>query len=404
MKNFLTIVCIAAWLFHCPAFAAPQTAFQPEQAFQAAALLPDATNSTLPAAPNIAATAYWLHDLQSHYTIASKNAHSKIEPASLTKLMTAYLSFQALNNGNIHAEQQFTVSENAWRTEGARMFLEKGKKVKVSELLMGLVVQSGNDAAITLAEGISGSETAFVALMNQEAQKLGMLNTHFENSTGISSPKHLTTVSDLGILSTALIRDFPEYYPLYSEKSFTYNGITQSNRNLLLHRDSEVDGLASGHTPSAGYNLIASSKRGGRRILSIVVGTASTEARATESSKLLNHALQYFDTPKMYTANQSIAQVKIYKGAEKTVDAGFLQDTYFTVPRQGSHIKTLFESQQPVLAPIHKGQELGTLKLMANNQILSEHKVFALHDVAESGILRRIWDSIVLWFKLLFAD
>lgn len=409
MKRTLIVTTIAAVLVCTPMLAVSQntTASSVQAASEAQTNNQAATSSVVvaqKAVPDIAATAYLVQDLQSGQILATKNPDVQIEPASLTKLMTAYLTFEALNQGKLKPDQLLTVSEYGWKAEGSRMFLERNKPAKVSELIMGLIVQSGNDAAITLAEGISGSEEAFAKLMNEKAKALGMNSTHFENATGLPNPKHLTTVRDLAILSAAIIRDHAEFYKIYSEKSFTYNGIKQPNRNLLLYRDPSVDGLKTGHTNSAGYNLIASSKRNGRRVLSIVVGTSSAEARATESSKLLNYALQDFDTPKMYAANQAIGQVKLYKGSDSTVDIGFLNDAYITIPHGLTDVKPILETHQPVLAPVKKGQALGVLKLMHGDQVLSEQKVVALKDVDEAGFLGRAWDSIVLWFKTMFAD
>lgn len=355
--------------------------------------------------PQIDAVAYLVKDLQSNQILASKGLNDSIEPASLTKLMTAYLTFKALESGKIKPEQMLTISEKAWKAEGSRMFLETTKPASVSDLIKGLIIQSGNDAAITLAEHIGGSEEGFVKLMNEEAKRLGMARTKFENSTGLPSKEHLTTVNDLVILASAIIRDFPQYYPIYSIKSFAYNGITQPNRNLLLYRDPSVDGLKTGHTASAGYNLIASSKRNGRRVISVVVGTASEEARATESSKLLNYALQNFDTPKMYEAKQVISTVKVYKGDAKEVAVGFLDNTYVTIPHdRADKIKPLLETSQPVLAPIRQGSELGTLKFMDGDTIWAEKKVVALTNIGEAGFFGKMWDGIVLWFRDIFAD
>lgn len=364
-----------------------------------------AKNNLLGKQPEIAATAYLVKDLQSNQIIAGKNVDNQIEPASLTKLMTAYLTFKALEEGKLKPDQMIKVSDKAWKAEGSRMFLDTKKSVSVSDLIKGLIVVSGNDAAITLAESIAGDESKFAQLMNDEAKRLGMNKTHFENSTGLPSKNHLTSVNDLVILSAAIIRDYPQYYPIYSIKTFAYNGITQTNRNLLLFRDPSVDGLKTGHTNSAGYNLIASSQRNGRRVVSVVVGTASNEARATESSKLLNYALQGFDTPKMYAANQEISQVKLYKGAAKSVPVGFLEDAYMTIPTgQVENIKPILETSQPLLAPIQKGQELGILKFVENGNVLAEKKVVALSDVAEAGFFGKLWDGIVLWFNDIFAD
>lgn len=381
------------------AASAPQTAAASDAASAAAAA------PALPAAPQVAATAYLVQDLQSGQILAGKDLDVKIEPASLTKLMTAYLTFKALEEGTLKPDQELLPSQAAWRAEGSRMFVNLGKPVSVSDLLKGLIVQSGNDAAITLAEAIGGTEAGFADKMNAQAQQLGMKNTHFVNATGLPGEGHLTTVRDLALLSAAIIRDYPQYYPIYSIKSFKYNNIEQPNRNLLLYRDPSVDGLKTGHTASAGYNLIASSNRNGRRVLSVVVGTDSTEARAAESSKLLNWALQSFDTLKTYQAGQVISQVKIYKGAENSVGVGFLKDAYLTLPQgSGKDIKPILETVQPVLAPVTKGQVLGKLKIVRNGQVLEEREVVALNDVAEAGWFGRMYDSIVLWFKQMFAD
>ncbi len=358
---------------------------------------------TIAPAPEIAGTAYLIEDVQSGQILAEKGMHERIEPASLTKLMTAYLTFKALQEKKLSLEQTLTVSEAGWKSEGSRMFLDPRTPVRVEDLIKGMIIQSGNDACVTLAEAIAGSEASFAALMNAEAARLGMKNTHFENSTGLPGPQHYTTVYDLALLSAAIMRDFPQYYPIYAEKSFTYNGIAQPNRNLLLYRDPSVDGLKTGHTASAGYNLIASSKRNGRRVISVVVGTASQEARAAESSKLLNWALQLFETPKLYSANQAISKVKIYKGKASELNVGFLNDAYVTLPTGSSkNIQPQLETVQPALAPIKKGQEMGTLKIMLDGKLLAEKKVVALEDVPEAGFFGRLWDGMILWFKSIF--
>ena len=356
----------------------------------------------VPAAPALEASAYLFFDAQSGQILTSKNPDARIEPASLTKLMTAYLTFDALKNGRLKLDQQLTASERAWKSEGSRMFLDPKVPVSVHNLIKGMIVQSGNDACVTLAETIAGSEEGFAQMMNAQAKKLGMNNSHFANSTGLPDPQLYTTVRDLATLSNALIRDFPQYYPTYSIKSFTYNNITQPNRNLLLYRDSSVDGLKTGHTDSAGFNLIASSKRDGRRVITVVVGTKSMEARATESSKLLNWGLSHFQTPKLYDAGKPLSKVKVYKGSENELDVGFLQAVYVTLPRGSDEVTPVLETIQPVVAPVKKGAELGTLKLMSGNKVLAERKVVALQDIEEAGFFGRMWDSIVLWFKNTF--
>ena len=356
----------------------------------------------VPAAPALEASAYLFFDAQSGQILTSKNPDARIEPASLTKLMTAYLTFDALKNGRLKLDQQLTASERAWKSEGSRMFLDPKVPVSVDNLIKGMIVQSGNDACVTLAEAIAGSEEGFAQMMNAQAKKLGMNNSHFANSTGLPDPQLYTTVRDLATLSNALIRDFPQYYPTYSIKSFTYNNITKPNRNLLLYRDSSVDGLKTGHTDSAGFNLIASSKRDGRRVITVVVGTKSMEARATESSKLLNWGLSHFQTPKLYDAGKPLSKVKVYKGSENELDVGFLQAVYVTLPRGSDEVTPVLETIQPVVAPVKKGAELGTLKLMSGNKVLAERKVVALQDIEEAGFFGRMWDSIVLWFKNTF--
>lgn len=414
MKKTLTALTLAAALggMIYPVCAAPKhkkTAKTAQAAPPATETASDPAVSSAPAAPlpepEIAATAYAVKDLQSGQVILGQDLDKQIEPASLTKLMTAYLTFKALEEGRLKPDQMLTVSAKAWKTEGSRMFLENGKTVSVSDLIKGVIVQSANDASVTLAEAIGGSEEQFARMMNEEAKRLGMTNTNFQNSTGLTAPKHLTTVNDLLTLSGAIIRDYPQYYPIYSIRSFTYNNITQANRNLLLYRDPNVDGLKTGHTNSAGYNLIASSKRDGRRVLSVVVGASSPEARATESSKLLNYALQSFETAKMYQAGQEITKVKVYKGAVGEVPIGFDADTYVTVPYgKTKTLENRLETRQPVIAPIAKGQEMGTVKLMDGDKVVAEKKLVALQAVSEAGFFGRLWDSIVLWFKSLFAD
>lgn len=350
--------------------------------------------------PSISATSYVVKDLHSNQILAQKNAGQQIEPASLTKMMTAYLVFQALENGKLKPSQMLTVSDKGYQAEGSRMFLRPGKPASVSDLVKGLAVNSANDAAITLAEAVAGSEESFVGMMNAEAARLGMKNTRFANSTGLYTEGHLSTAGDLAILAGALINDYPKYYPVFSLKSFTYNKIEQPNRNLLLYRDSSVDGLMIGFSNIAGYNLAASSKRNGRRVISILTGAESVESRASESSKLLNWALQTYDTPKLYDAGQAISQVRVYKGNSKAVNVGFIDTSFITIPHgTGKNIKPILETVQPVLAPVQKGKVLGKLKIMQGSKVLVEKEVVALNGVEEAGWFGRTWDSIRLWFR-----
>ncbi|WP_088967729.1 D-alanyl-D-alanine carboxypeptidase family protein [Vogesella sp. LIG4] len=362
------------------------------------ASLAQAATAFVPPVPEIAGKAYYLTDYQSGTVVAARDADSRIEPASLTKLMTAYLTFKALREKRLSMDQTLTVSHSGWQEEGSRMFLDPKHPAKVDDLVKGMIVQSGNDACITLAEAIAGSEQVFAQMMTAEAKRLGMANTQFRNATGLPDPQHYTTVHDLGILASAIVRDYPEYYPIYSMKSFTYNNITQPNRNLLLYRDPNVDGMKTGHTASAGFNLIASSHRDGRRVISVVVGTASEEARAVESSKLLNYALQFFETPKLYTAGKAVKEVPVYKGASKLLTVGFARDVFVTVPRgQAGQLKAQLSTTQPLIAPVKAGQVVGKLSVSLDGKVVAEQPVVALQPVEQGGFLSRLWDSIKLW-------
>ena len=412
MKKYLSGLMLAAAMTataadapKAPAAASAKTASAPAPAAASAASAAEAQTAT-PQVPELAATAYIVRDLQSNQTLGAKEANTQIEPAALTKLMVAYLVFQALDNGQLKAEQSLKVSEQAWKAEGSRMFLSPDKPVVVADLLKGMIVQSANDATLTLAEALGeGNEAKFVQKMNDQAKRLGMLDTTFKNATGRAEDGHLSTVSDLAKLAGAIINDFPKYYPLFSMRSFTYNSIEQPNRNLLLYRDPSVDGMMSGHSPTAGYNLASSSRRNDRRVVAIAVGMESPESRAAESSKLLNWALQSFDTPKIYDANQAISQVKVYKGSKDAVNVGFLEAAHITIPHgEGKNIKPVLETVQPILAPVQKGQILGKLKITYNGQTLAEKNVVALDNVEEAGFFGRLYDSIVLWFKNLFAE
>jgi D-alanyl-D-alanine carboxypeptidase (penicillin-binding protein 5/6) len=354
----------------------------------------------VPPAPQIEARAWLLIDSASGLPLAEKNADSKVEPASLTKLMTAYLAFSAIKEGRLALNQTLPVSEKAWRAEGSRMFLDPKKPAVVEDLLKGMIVQSGNDACITLAEAIAGSEEAFAAMMNSMAKKLGMNSTHYLNATGLPHPQHTTTARDLSRLVSALIRDFPEFYKIYSLKEFAYNGITQPNRNRLLFMDPSVDGVKTGHTDSAGYCLIASAKRENRRLLSIVLGANSDAARAMESQKLLNYGFQFFETVKLYPANQTVSTLRVYKGKSSSVKAGFPSDFHVTVPRGAAkRIQAQLITQQPLLAPIARGQQLGTLRLTIDGAPSGDYPLLALENVEVAGILGRGWDNILLMFK-----
>ena len=353
-----------------------------------------------PPAPDMAAKSYALLDYQSGQILQAQNADTRIEPASLTKLMTAYLAFTAVKQGRLKLDQELPVSEKAWRTEGSRMFIDPKTPVKVDDLLKGMIVQSGNDACITLAEGIAGSEEAFAELMNREAKRLGMNNTRFMNSTGLPDAQHYSTARDLAILAAAVIRDFPEFYPLYAIKEFTYNKITQPNRNRLLWQDPYVDGVKTGHTESAGFCLISSAKRGDMRLVSVVAGTASDNARTAESQKLLNHGFQFYETYRLYRKGQGIATLPVYKGASNTVKAGFTRDIYLSLPKgYYQHAKATLVSRQPLLAPLAEGQAIGTVQINIEGKTYATYTLQAIDGVSVAGIFGRAWDTVKLWFK-----
>ncbi len=350
--------------------------------------------------PPIAAHSYVLLDLTSGQTLASVNADERRDPASLTKLMTAYLAFTALRDKRITPNQMVKVSDRAWRAEGSRMFLEPKLAVSVDELLHGMIVQSGNDASIALAEMLAGSEGAFATMMNEQAAKLGMRATRFANPTGLSHPEHFSTASDLARLAAAIIRDFPEYYPLYSLREYRYNNVSQYNRNRLLWVDRTVDGMKTGFTENAGYCLISSAKREGRRLLSVVLGTASEKARAVESQKLLQAGYQLFETAKLYQKGQQVAILQVWKGAQPSVRVGFLGDVFLTFPRGArDKLKITMENAQPIVAPIVAGQRLGTVRIALEGKSLAEFPVLALEDAPLGHWLSRQWDALRLRFR-----
>ena len=351
---------------------------------------------------SLAANAWLLLDHQTGQVLTAHNPDERIEPASLTKLMTAYVTFSALRAGTIALEQDVVVSETAWRMTGSRMFIEPNRAVTVEQLINGMIVQSGNDACVALAEHIAGSEEAFTHLMNAEAQRLGMRNTHFSNSHGLPDERLYTTARDLSLLAAALIRDFPEFYTLYSQREYTYNNITQPNRNRLLWMDSTVDGMKTGFTRAAGYCLVSSALRGPRRLISVVLGAESETVRAQESLKLLNWGFQFFDTARLYAAEQEMSRFEVWKGVAGDVAVGFLDDFVMSLPKDGvQRLDAALVSHQPVMAPIQRGQELGTLTLSIDGRQLGEYPVFALEDVEVAGFFGRLWDSVRLWIKSL---
>jgi len=351
-------------------------------------------------APTIAASSYLLLDMASNQVLLSADADVAREPASLTKLMTAYLAFSALRDKTIQFDQKVSISEHARSAIGSRMFADPRVQVSVDDLLHGMIIQSGNDASVALAELIAGDETAFAAMMNTQAQKMGMTKTHFVNSTGLPDTQHYSTAADLAKLAAALIRDFPEYYPLYSQKEYRYNNITQKNRNLLLTMDPYVDGVKTGYTDNAGWCLIASAKRGERRMLSVVLGATSDTARASENQKLLNWGYQAFDVVQLYPAGQPVSKLPVWKGSAPEVAAGFLEDRYLSVPKgQGDKLQVKLVAQEPLTAPIGKGQNVGTIQVQFGGARVAEFPLVAQEEVAIGSWWRRSWDAVRLWFK-----
>jgi D-alanyl-D-alanine carboxypeptidase (penicillin-binding protein 5/6) len=363
-------------------------------------LAANALAQTSPAPPAIAAKSYVLYDYQSSQTLVANNADERIEPASLTKLMTAYLAFNALKQKTLTLDQVVPVSQHAWKAEGSRTFIEPRMPVTVKELLHGMIVQSGNDASIALAEAIAGSEESFAQLMNKEAKRLGLTSTNFTNATGLPDPQLYSTAADMAKLAAALIRDHPEYYPMYSLKEYTYNKIKQPNRNRLLWTDPTVDGMKTGHTKSAGWCLVSSSKRGERRLISVVLGADSASARAAESQKLLNFGFQFYDTVRLYQKGQPVASLRVWKGATDTLSAGFERDLYFSLPKgHAEKLKASLESQQPLVAPVSAGQRVGTMRITLDGKPLGEVPVVAIESVELGSIFARGWDALRLFFQ-----
>ena len=353
----------------------------------------------IPAAPKIAATSYIIMDADTGTIIAEKKGHQQFPPASLTKMMTSYVTEDELTKGNIGLNDQVLVSEKAWRTPGSRMFIKEGTQVKLELLLKGIIIQSGNDASVAMAEHIAGSETAFTSLMNQHAKILGMENTKFSNATGLPHEDHYSSPYDLALLSRAIIRDFPEHYGIYSEKYFTYNNIRQPNRNKLLWRDKTVDGLKTGHTDAAGYCLVASAKREGLRLITVVLGTKSDEARARESQKLLAYGFRFFRTHKLYEANKQLSVVKVWGGQKSQVRLGIAQALAVTIPRgQAKGLKATMDINTEVKAPVVAGQVYGTVRISLDGKEVKSVPLVALESIAEGGFFNKLWDNVMLFF------
>ncbi|EBA01194.1 D-alanyl-D-alanine carboxypeptidase [Marinobacter sp. ELB17] len=356
----------------------------------------------IPAPPQIAGSSYVLMEPKSGQVIMENNSSERLPPASLTKMMTAYIVERELDEGRIAMGDMVPISVTAWQTGGSRTFVREGTSVTVEDLLRGVVIQSGNDASVALAEFVAGSEGAFVDIMNQQADLLGMTNTNFENATGLPSPNHYSTAQDLALLAQATINDYPETYPIYAEKHFTFNNIRQPNRNSLLWRDNSVDGLKTGHTEEAGYCLVASAKRDDTRFIAVVMGARSAESRSQEVQKMLNYGFRYYQSERLFSAGQELIKSPVWGGAANTLPVGVFEDVYVTISRGArNQLESVIDLDSVVKAPVSAGDELGRIKVSYQGEVLVDQPVLALVDVPEGGFLKRIWDAVKLFFVQL---
>ncbi|MFP6849912.1 MAG: D-alanyl-D-alanine carboxypeptidase family protein [Pseudomonas sp.] len=362
-----------------------------------------ADQQVIPSAPQLAAKSYVLVDAASGKVLVENNGDQRLPPASLTKLMTAYIATLEIRKGQIGEQDMVTVSEKAWRTGGSRMFIQVGTQVSVSDLLHGIIIQSGNDASVALAEYIAGSEEAFADLMNAAAERLGMSNSHFMNATGLPNPEHYSSAHDMAILARAIINEDPNHYAIYSQKEFFWNNIKQPNRNLLLWRDKTVDGLKTGHTDEAGYCLVSSAVRDGARMITAVFGTNSETARAAETQKLLTYGFRFFETRTFYKQGQELAQAQVWKGAVRQVKAGLASDLSLTLPKgQLDKLQAGMTLNPQLIAPIAKGDVIGKVEVKLGDEVVQSTDLIALDAVEEGSFFRRLWDSISLFFFGLF--
>lgn len=353
-----------------------------------------------PAPPSIDASSYVLMDFNSGQILASKNSDQKLPPASLTKIMTAYVAASELGANHIHLDDLVVVSEKAWKMPGSRMFIEVNTKVSVGDLLKGIVIQSGNDASVALAEYISGDESVFAELMNQHAKRLGLKNTHFMNATGLPHEQHYTTAHDLAILAAALIRDYPDEYKLHAQKEFTYNNIKQTNRNRLLWLDKSVDGVKTGHTDEAGYCLVVSAVRDGMRLISVVMGADSDKARTSANQSLLNYGFRFYETKKLVAARDTVTSARIWKGTSDQINLGLKKDLYVTIARgQFDQLKQVYDLPERIIAPVMQGDETGKLKLVLSDKEILATPLYAKQTVSEAGLFKRLKDNIQLFLK-----
>jgi len=365
--------------------------------FQVSAESPEVST---PSAPTIDAAAYILQDYHTGKVLAENNADAKLAPASLTKIMTVYVVFTELSNGHLHLEDMVTISEKAWKTSGSRMFVELGNQIKVEDLLKGVIIQSGNDASVALAEHVGGNEETFAEMMNQHAIRLGMANSHFKNSDGLPVEDHYTTARDLAILTTALIKEFPDYYRWFSQKEFTFNKITQQNRNKLLSRDESVDGVKTGFTDDAGYCLVASALREDMRLISVVMGAKSANARANENQTLLNYGFRFYESHRLYQGKTALNEARVWKGASKTIFLGLAEDIYVTIPRrQYKDLKAVINVDKKITAPVADGAKLGSVKVTLKDEVVINKDLVALKAVDQGNIFQRLSDSVMMMME-----
>ncbi|MFU8788517.1 MAG: D-alanyl-D-alanine carboxypeptidase family protein [Methylobacter sp.] len=347
-----------------------------------------------PAAPTIAASSHILMDYNTGRVLAENNADVKLAPASLTKIMSVYVVFQELSNGHLHLDDLVTISKKAWETPGSRMFVEVGKQVRIEDLLLGVIIQSGNDASVALAEHIAGDESTFADMMNQHAKRLGMNNSHFEDSNGLPIDNHYTTARDLAILTRALIKEFPDYYRWFSQKEFTFNNIVQHNRNKLLSRDASVDGVKTGFTDAAGYCLVASGLRDNMRLIAVVMGASSANARASQNQNLLNYGFRFFEAHKLYQGKTPLSEARIWKGDSKNIPLGLAEDLYVTIPRRHyDDLKAVITVDQKITAPVKEGAKLGSVNVTLKGDVVANQDLIALKSVEQGNIFQRIYDS-----------
>jgi D-alanyl-D-alanine carboxypeptidase (penicillin-binding protein 5/6) len=353
-----------------------------------------------PTPPAVKARAYILQDYDSGRVLVEVNADEQVEPASLTKMMTVYVALAQLADGKFRMDDSVLISKKAWKMGGSKMFIEVGKQVPFEDLLKGVIIQSGNDASVALAEFVAGDESAFADLMNQYARQLGMTNTNFVNATGLPQPDHYSTARDMANLAAALIRDFPVHYPLHAVRAYTWNNIKQYNRNPLLTRDDSVDGVKTGHTVSAGYCLVASAKQGDMRLVSSLMGSASEDARLTETQALLRYGFRFFETNRVYESGVPITRVRVWQGQSEQLETGIADDLYLTVPRgEFRKLTTGIVVEEKILAPVRAGQQLGVVSISLDGEAIAQRPLVALAEMPEGGLWRRMSDYVKLWFE-----